>query len=75
MMQDIVIDGELFERLERISGGRLSIVRLPKPQNLTIDIVAETDITHGPQIDYEEWTMVHLQDGSHGWCKDSINCL
>ena len=72
MIQDIVIGGELFERLERISGGRLSTVRLPKPQNLTIDIVAEPDITHGPQIDYDEWTLVELQNGARGWMWNGV---
>lgn len=66
-MQDIVIGGELYDYLEQISGGRLSMVRLPKSQNLTTDIATESDVTHGLSIKYEEWTLVHLPDGSHGW--------
>ncbi len=67
MTQDIIVGGELFERLERISRGILSTVRLPKPQNLTFDAITGFGITHSPKIDYEEYTMVYLQDGSHGW--------
>jgi hypothetical protein len=67
MYNDIVIAGELYERLEAASEGRLSTVRLPIYRPVTIDCLGGEALPLRPTNEYEEWKLVYLEGGGHAW--------